>query len=217
MSAKRFKFTEQQKENVKKAIEDLENHSSGEIVPYFTYKSDSYDEANWKSSIVLSLIGAVTLGAASYFWLLPFAVTPLEDAIYILALMLIGFFIPIVYPPLLRTLISEEKMHQRVMESAMSVFLEQEIFKTRDRTGVLIYISELEHEVIVLADSGINAKVTSEDWEHVTAMVVDGIKKKEVDKGLVEAINACKKLLLDNGFTVRSDDDNELSDDLIIG
>ena len=217
MSSKRFKFSEIQKDNVRKAIQDLESHSSGEIVPYFTYRSDPYNEAKWKSAVILSLFGAILLAAASYSWMLPFAVTPLEDAIYIGVLMLIGYFIPIVFPQTIRFLINDNVLHRRVMHHAETVFLEEEVFKTRDRTGVLIYVSELEHEVVVLADSGINEKVSPKDWEKVTDHVIDGIKHKKVDEGLVKAIEACKQLLINNGFTVRPDDSNELSDDLRIG
>lgn len=210
----RFKFSEEQKQQIKEAIKDLESHSSGEIVPYFTHNSDDYFEARWKSAVLLSVFGALLLAIASYTWMLPFAVTPLEDAIFIGVLMLIGFFIPVVIPAAVRFLLSEDTLHLRVMNRAMSIFLQEEVFKTRDRTGVLIYISELEHEVVVLADSGINAKVASEDWQNITQLVIDGIKDRQVDKGLINAINACKKLLLENGFTVRSDDTNELSDEL---
>lgn len=212
--SKKFKFSEDQKNEIKAAIADLESHSSGEIVPYFARRSDDYLEARWKGAVVLSVFGAMLLAIASYSWMLPFAVTPLEDAIYIAILMLIGFFAPTVFPSIIRFLLSDNALHSRVMGRAMSVFLQEEIFKTRDRTGVLIYISELEHEVVILADSGINAKVSQQDWEHVTQLVVDGIKNNEVDQGLINAIQACKALLLDNGFTVRDDDTNELSNEL---
>jgi len=216
MSAKRFKFSQKQKDKVKEAIQDLESHSSGEIVPYFTFRSDDYEAAKWKSAVLLGVGGSILLALASYFWLLPFAVTPLEDAIYIIVLMLIGFFIPVVFPSTIRFYLNGDVLHQRVMHNAETVFLEEEVFKTRDRTGVLIYVSELEHEVVVLADAGINAKVTPKDWEQVTGHVIEGIKSKKVDEGLVNAISACKELLLDNGFTVRNDDENELGDELRI-
>lgn len=212
--SKKFRFSEEQKEQIKAAIIDLESHSSGEIVPYFAHKSDDYQEARWKSAVVLSVFGAMLLAIASYSWMLPFAVTPLEDAIYIAILMLIGYFIPVLFPSMIRFLLNDDQLHSRVMNRALAIFLQEEVFSTRDRTGVLIYISELEHEVVVLADAGLNAKVSKEDWERVTQLVVDGIKNREVDKGLINAIQACKSLLLENGFTVRDDDTNELSDEL---
>lgn len=215
MSSK-FKFSNTQKDNIKAAVADLESASSGEIVPYITHRSDNYEEARWKSAVILSLLGAITLGVLSYSWMLPFAITPLEDAIFVAVLMLMGFFIPVVWPGAIRFLVSEERMHLRVMHEAETVFLEEEIFKTVDRTGVLIYISELEHEVVVLADSGINQKVKPQDWERVNKLVVEGIKQGKTDEGLINAIKECKKLLLENGFTVRPDDTNELSDDLRI-
>ncbi|MTI21549.1 hypothetical protein E1176_11015 [Fulvivirga sp. RKSG066] len=214
MSSKKFRFSESQKKQIKEAIIDLESHSSGEIVPYFAERSDDYEEARWKSAIIFSLFGAILLGLSSYFWLLPFVVTPLEDAIYIAILMIAGFVFPILFPASIRFLLNDNKLHRRVMESATEVFLEEEIFKTRDRTGVLIYISELEHEVVVLADSGINAKVAQHEWEAVANLIIAGVKNKKVEEGLIKAIHKCKDLLLENGFHAKDNDSNELSDNV---
>ena len=94
--------------------------------------------------------------------------------------------------------------------------LNEEVFKTIDRTGILIFISAEEHKVVVLADSGINAKVQHSDWDHIVELIVDGIKTEQLTEGIVNGINECKKLLLHHGFVVREDDTNELSDDIRI-
>ena len=39
---------------------------------------------------------------------------------------------------------------------AMAAFVEEEVFSTRDRTGILLFLSLFEHRVVVLGDSGIN-------------------------------------------------------------
>ncbi|MBL3658629.1 TPM domain-containing protein [Fulvivirga sp. 2943] len=214
MKSKKFKFSEEQKERIRLAVADLEAASSGEIVPYYTAQSDDYEVARWKMAAVFGFLGALILGLASYFWLLPFSLTPFEDALFFILLMFLGFIIPLVYPAVSRSMVDSTIMKQKVFDRATTVFLEEEIFKTRDRTGVLIYISALEREVVVLADSGINKKVKPEDWQKIVNLVIAGIKANKVDEGLVNAIQACKKLLLDNGFTVRPDDKNELPDNL---
>lgn len=211
-----FKFTSAEKEKVSEAIRNLELESSGEIVPYIAKRSDDYDEAKWFSAVYFlgaSLIIEVIL---SYLWLLPGFFTPMISSLISLGFGVVGYLIPTLFPRTRLIFISDERMMERVGEKALEVFVDEEVFNTRERTGILIFVSRLEHKVLVLGDSGINAKVEQTDWTHVVDIIINGIKTDKVIDGLSEAINACKKLLLDNGFVVRPDDTNELSDELRI-
>lgn len=104
----------------------------------------------------------------------------------------------------------------RVLTKARDVFLQEEIFKTTDRIGVLVYISEFEQKVVVLGDSGINQKITKEDWTHIVDTIVLGIKHGQVAQGIVNAVSICEDLLLKHGFTNVEKADNELSDEIRI-
>lgn len=209
-----FKFTSAEKDKVSEAIKKLELESSGEIVPYIAKKSDDYDEARWFSAVYFLGASLVIEVILSYLWLLPGYFTPMISSLISLGFGLVGYLVPTLFPRTRLFFISEERMMERVGERALEVFVDEEIFNTRDRTGILIFISRLEHKVLVLGDSGINAKVDQSDWNHVVEIIVQGIKGDKVIDGLVESIDACEKLLLDNGFVVRPDDTNELSDDL---
>jgi putative membrane protein len=65
--------------------------------------------------------------------------------------------------------------------------------------------------VVVLGDSGINAKVQQSDWDDVVKTIVDGMKAGKPADGLVEAIRQCGALLRKEGVAIRVDDKNELS------
>ena len=95
-------------------------------------------------------------------------------------------------------------------------FLSENIFDTKDRTGILIYISEVEHEVVVLADKGIYSKTEDKEWQSIVKTIVQGIKTKSVADSIVEAIDKCKIILLNHGFNVTKNDTNELPDDIRI-
>ena len=211
-----FVFSEQEKERIKGAVQALENESSGEIVPYFVARSDSYDEAKWISSLLLTVLGIIFTGGLAYFWLLPSGTSTLMICAYLFISAIFGFVSPMLFPSLGTFLISDAVQEQRVRQRAFEAFLSEEIFTTIDRTGILLFISAAEHKVVVLADSGINAKVQPSDWNDIVQLVINGIKSEELTHGIVKAINECKKLLLDNGFIVRTDDTNELPDDIRI-
>jgi putative membrane protein len=212
--AKKYIFSEVEKNQIEQAVKDLEKESCGEIVPYFVSTSDSYTEASWYVSLLLAALTSLGVGLLSYTWLLPFSVTPFEVSVIIVGVMILGFVLPMFIDPIKRLAISREKKSLRVQQRAAQAFLGEGVFNTEERVGVLIFVSQLERKVLVLGDEGINAKVKPEDWERVVSLIVSGIKRKEITAGLVEAISACKELLLQNGFVRKSTDFNELSDGL---
>ncbi len=214
----KYHFTDQEKESIKEAVKGLEKVTSGELVPYFVPSSDKYEEASWYSCSVVGLFVLVTLAFLSYTWLLPFQLTPVDISMVVIGFMLAAFLTPIIFPFTIRWIISKSTQEQRVYQRAIEAFLEEGVHKTDQHIGILIFISRLEHRVIVLGDEGINHKLDSSEWQTVVDTIIDGIKKKKIGKGLVIAIEECKELLLKHGFnTVSGSDKNELSDDLRIG
>tara|TARA_R110002072_G_scaffold242750_1_gene401783 strand:- start:191 stop:589 length:399 start_codon:yes stop_codon:yes gene_type:complete len=130
--------------------------------------------------------------------------------------MVSGLVISYFFPAVRLAFVPLNVMDHRVITRARDIFLQEEIFNTLERTGILIYISEMEKRVQVLGDQGISSVIEQSDWDNVLELVTHGIKKGNPADGLVLAIHECKKLLLENGFIVRSDDTNELSDKMII-
>jgi putative membrane protein len=105
-------------------------------------------------------------------------------------------------------------MERRVHQRATEAFLSEEVFNTRDRTGILIFLSLLERKVLVLGDSGINARVQQSDWHDIVQRVVSGIRSGKPAEGLTDAIHQCGLLLQKHGIAIRPDDKDELSDSL---
>jgi putative membrane protein len=101
-----------------------------------------------------------------------------------------------------------------VHHRAMRAFVEEEVFKTVDRTGILLFVSMLEHRIEVIGDEGINRKVTVEDWAGVVAEIRKGILEGRLADGIVRAIDLCGGLLDRKGVDIQPGDTNELSDDI---
>ena len=94
-------------------------------------------------------------------------------------------------------------------------FYEAELNRTKDATGILLFVSLMEHRVTVLADKGISEKVPAETWTEVDKLIISGIKSKDMAKGFESAILKCGEILAPH-FPIQPDDKNELSDKLII-
>ncbi len=117
-------------------------------------------------------------------------------------------------PVVRRLVISDDEMEREVRQRAVEAFVAHEVFATRKRTGVLIFLSLFEHRVVVLGDTGINARVAEGEWDEIVAGIVAGIKQRQPGRALVEAIGRCGELLQRQGVERRSDDTNELPDRL---
>ena len=98
---------------------------------------------------------------------------------------------------------------------ARQAFFEKKIHTTAARTGIMIFISFVEHRVIVLADEGISSKLPEDTWQQLVNQLVSHIRQKRLALGLTEAIQNCGKLLAEH-FPSVPGNRNELPDQLII-
>ena len=115
-----------------------------------------------------------------------------------------------------RWLVSRTYMDVSCRQSAENAFLEEEIFNTRHRTGIMIFISFFEHEVIVMADRGISKVVEQQEWDKIVRELVSHIRGGRIVEGVEAGIKRCGEILLEKGFHKTADDINELRDDLRI-
>ncbi|QCK15111.1 TPM domain-containing protein [Mangrovivirga cuniculi] len=206
------KFNKEQEEKILKAIRDLENNTSGEFVPYISKKSDDYDEGTWFLATVLALVIFAFTAVASYLWLIPTQITFFELGLYSLILMGFGILLAKFSIPVRLLFVSLDKKYERVVSAAETAFLEEEIFNTDHRTGILLYISVAEKQVLIMGDSGINSQVKFEDWKEIVEIVVEGIKKKDLANSMVKAIQRSENLLKEHKFPASQSPENEISD-----
>lgn len=171
--------------------------------------SAAYFEAEMIGSgscaLASGLLVSWAVGGESIWWFLP---------VFIISFVLTRQLIHS-WPALKRKLIDPRQRDRAVREQAMLCFVEHGLHRTRDQTGILILISLLEHRVQVLADAGINAKVSAQLWEEIVEKITAGLKSGQPCPALCQAITRCGKLVEDH-FPRRDDDSNELPD-LIFG
>ena len=114
---------------------------------------------------------------------------------------------------LLRPLVPASRATAFVDSAAKLAFIEHGLVETRDRTGILIYLSLLEHRVEVLADRGIDRHVEDGTWDGVVRLVLRGVRERRAEEGLCQAIELCGEILASQ-FPPRPDDEDELENRL---
>ena len=102
-----------------------------------------------------------------------------------------------------------------VAELAEREFARLGIGKTRDKTGILIYIILEERQFYILADSAINNKVTENTWHKIKDGMQEFFLKGMFAKGILHGVEETGKVLAEH-FPVKPDDINEIPDRVII-
>ena len=220
---KKIVLSEKDNERIKEAVREAESKTSGEIVTAVINESSDYAFYELRTALIAGFIyysvclffySHISLWLGKLFW----SYTDLYPTLFIgMSTVLI---IALIY--LLsnmegadRIIVPSKVISKKVSRRAHLFFGESGLFDTRDRTGILIFISLRERRVELIADSGINEKVESGTWDGVVNSLIGKLKEKKMTDGLVHAVTSCGDLLVEH-FPIKDDDENELSDDVHI-
>ena len=216
-------FKQEDLEKIKQAVQEAEKKTAGEIAVGFIKESSNYAFYELMVSVFCGFFYFVAMVFASHgietmiknmFWdyttdhLLLF-----YGSTTFLVIFLVYWLTNI--PFIDRLIIPKSVMAARVNQRAVRYFMESNVYDTRDRTGILIFISALEHRVELLADKGISEKIPQGKWDDTVNHIIKGIKTNRLTGHLCEAIAGCGELLAEH-FPIQPDDENELTDGIAI-
>jgi uncharacterized membrane protein len=80
-------------------------------------------------------------------------------------------------------------------ERAITMFGKLRVWDTEHNNGVLIYLLLAEHAIEIVADRGLNAHVSQDDWVRVVAGMRDAFRARRYEEGLNAAIDAVDAVL----------------------
>lgn len=218
---KKYKLSESDNDKVKEAVRQAESKTSGEIVTAIINESSDYAFYELLASIVAGAVyyliclffySDITRWLKGLFW----SYTDIFPILFIgstTALIIGLFYLAANIEGVDRFIVPSPIISKKVNRRAMLFFGESGLFDTKDRTGVLIFISLREKRVELLADKGINSKVAENAWSGVVEKLTGRLKENNMVEGLVEAVSECGEMLIEH-FPIEPDDENELSDDV---
>ena len=100
---------------------------------------------------------------------------------------------------------------QPARERAIDVFAQLRIWDTIHNNGVLIYLLLADRDVEIVADRGIDAKVTAAGWESICAEMERDFKAGKFENGVIRGIEAVSRRLAQH-FPAHGKGPNELPD-----
>ncbi len=107
----------------------------------------------------------------------------------------------------------EKKLTPR--EVALKEFFKLKMHITTDKTGVLFFILFEEHKFEIIADEGLNSKISLDKWNEISSGITSSFLKENYLDGILNGLSRVGETLI-REFPVNEGDKNELSDDVII-
>jgi len=201
-------LTQSDQDKISEAVREAEMLTTGEIVPMVVTQSDDYPGARWR----LAIVSAMFFGFLAYFFLGDY------DPAWILWVQIPGLYIGYwlgTINAVLRPFLESSKVDEEVHQRALQAFISRDLHATKDRTGILIMASLFERRVEILADTGINAKVSSDTWQGIVADMIGRIKSDDLTEGFCIAVHECGEVLAKD-FPGSHDNPDEISNKVVI-
>ena len=203
-------FSDAEREAIRAATAEAEQRTAGELVVYVVDRCDPHPEAAWKGALIGGASGAV-VGALLVF---AFGGWGARDDLWLLTGLQLGLVAGWLCSRIdwvARSLVGAETLESRVDGRAAEAFIDERVFDTAKRTGVLIFVALFEHRVLVLADEGIRAQVAPNAWDGIAEDIARGIRDGHAARALTEAVGRCADILSEHG--VPANTTNELSNE----
>lgn len=206
-------LTPAEQQQIAAAIVQIERNTDAELVTVLARRSDNY------AYIAIIIAAALALLTPGVIALLPYwvhawdpfglwEITAAQWLIFIVLALLLQ------WPPLLTRVIPPSVKRWRSANLARRQFLEQNLHHTRNHTGVLIFVSELEHYVEIIADRGIDQYVEAQQWQAIVDNFIAHVRRGDTSQGFLQCVNACGELL--QQYVPATDQKNELPNHLIV-
>jgi putative membrane protein len=178
------------RERIADAIRAAEAKTSGEIFCVIARHASDY-----------RLVPLAWAAAIALFVPVPLIYLTLWPAWVIYLLQLVVFIVVALglsLPGIRFHIVPRRTQHERAHTQAMQQFFAQGLHRTENRTGVLIFAAVAERYAEIVADAGINEKVTPQVWDRAVAALIAGIKQGRAGDGFVAAIEQCGAVLAEH-------------------
>lgn len=209
--AQKYIHTESVKD-IEAQISEIEKTTTGEVIVLIVRESVSTSYVSFVLFALLALTSFFLLRDILHnFWLNVFE----NILIYSLNFVVLFLFARILVKikGIKRFFLHPSDMEKAFQQRAVSEYYQNNLYKTKNNTAVLIMVSLLERKAIVLASHELN-KVTKEDlWSECIKAIVSGARKRSLGEGISEALRLITPILKERfPLSQATDNPNEIAD-----
>lgn len=175
------------RERIASAIRTAETKTSGEIVCVLARSSVGMP--------VLQLLCAAVLALALPWLLVAFTGMAVYRILSLQVLLFLALLLLLSWPRLRIALLPRRARRAAAHRVAREQFLMRGIARTKDRSGVLIFVSLGERYARIIADDGIAARVPQAQWQGAIDALIAHMRDGRIADGFVAAIENCGNAL----------------------
>ncbi len=182
-----MQFSKDDHEAVSAAIQAAEKRTSGQIVCVLAHASSDYAH--------IPILWASALALATPWPLINYTPWSVQRIFLIQLLVFIVAAIVFSLTPLRLALVPRGVRRARAHRAALEQFVVRRIANTRNRSGILIFVSLAERYARIIADDGIAQKVQASEWQAAIDVLRDNMRAGRVARGFTAAIERCGVVL----------------------
>ena len=209
-------LSQEERQQINALVARFEADTGIQAVAAVTDKADAYPDIPWKAYAIGSALGA--LAAA----LNPFLVSGWShasiialDAMLILATGALLSLLAAFVPAFGRIFLDRVRAQVEALQYAQALFLEREIFRTRDRRAVLVVMCRFERLGVILADSGLTQYAPATAMGELGKFTGTLLARGAVVPAFEAAFSRISELLKQGGYTAAPDRSNEIADEIV--
>jgi putative membrane protein len=184
-------LTDQERIRLDRRVADVERRTGTQIVLAVIERSDTYAELPWKAfalGAAAAGLGAVLLDLLLPVWDGRFAV--LLSVVSMLVTGAVCFLLCITLPEFARFFLDAHRSEVETRQYAESLFLKREVFATRYRSGILLFVSMFERQVVLLPDTGLNRRLSGEAMRNIVAAMTTSLATGQVYRAMENGLEA---------------------------
>lgn len=197
------------------AVAAAEAGTAAEIVVGISAKSGRYLHVVYEAGLVGALLALVVYGAVSWLVTRLWPVAPIDVFLLVAA---VGFVVGALLARsdrMARMFAGEDVMFDACEARAREVFSAHGVQRTRERNGVLLFVSLFERIVLVRGDDAVTAALPPDAYRETVEAVIAKLKAGKIEDGLSEGVVRLGRLLAP-AFPRDKGDVNELPDKLYV-
>jgi putative membrane protein len=182
-----MELTRADHEAVSAAIHAAEQRTSGQIVCVLAHASSDYAYVPLLWASALALVAPWPLISFT-----PWSVQRIyliQLAVFIVAGLILSL------TPLRLALVPRAVRRARAHRAAVEQFVVRRVAHTKNRTGVLIFVSLAERYARIIADDAIAQKVPNAEWQAAIDALIGQMRDGRIAQGFVAAIERCGAVL----------------------
>ena len=178
-----MQFSKEDHEAVSAAIQAAEKRTNGQIVCVLAHASSDY--------AYIPILSASALALVTPSPLINFTPWSVQRIFLIQLLVFIVAALVFFLARLRLALVPRGVRRARAHRAALEQFVVRRIANTRNRSGILIFVSLAERYARIIADDGIAQKVEASEWQAAIDALRDNIPAGRIAQGFTAAIERC--------------------------